>query len=329
MSENSNTANSAPPPAGWYADPHNASGQRYWDGAQWTPHTAAPTAEAAAAGTVPLVSTAPGTARYPSIADVTRVTASHHPIDAGVPLVPGGDLAPSGALAAPAKRGFPHLKWWQWALIAVGVLVVIGAISGAINGGRSSAGSAVDDPVVASQPSGEAEAESVMVAVPNVVGMDGAAARAALEALGFEVTYDGDDTMPVIAQDVAEGAEAEEGSTIVLTLEEKPTLTLGQQNAIDSAQSYLDFSGFSRAGLFGQLTSEYGEGFEPADAEFALVYLEQNGLVDWNAEAVESARSYLDFSSFSRQGLYEQLTSEYGEQFTPDQANHALAAVGY
>ncbi|HCU79038.1 MAG TPA: hypothetical protein DGU37_11170, partial [Microbacterium sp.] len=108
-----------------------------------------------------------------------------------------------------------------------------------------------------------------------------------------------------------------------------PQLTLGQQNAIRSARSYLDFTAFSRAGLFEQLTSEYGEGFEAADAEFAIAHLEQNGLVDWNAEAAESAQSYLDFTSFSRQGLYDQLTSEYGEQFTPEQAEYALTAVGY
>jgi hypothetical protein len=27
------------PVAGWYADPHNAAGQRYWDGTAWTAHT--------------------------------------------------------------------------------------------------------------------------------------------------------------------------------------------------------------------------------------------------------------------------------------------------
>jgi hypothetical protein len=27
------------PPAGWYADPAGAGGQRYWDGAAWTQHT--------------------------------------------------------------------------------------------------------------------------------------------------------------------------------------------------------------------------------------------------------------------------------------------------
>ena len=28
------------PPAGWYADPNQPTGQRYWDGAQWTQHAA-------------------------------------------------------------------------------------------------------------------------------------------------------------------------------------------------------------------------------------------------------------------------------------------------
>lgn len=33
-------ANSPPPPAGWYPDPDVADQQRYWDGADWTEHTA-------------------------------------------------------------------------------------------------------------------------------------------------------------------------------------------------------------------------------------------------------------------------------------------------
>lgn len=38
------------PPAGWYPDPEDASGQRYWDGSAWTEHTApgAPVAPVAA-----------------------------------------------------------------------------------------------------------------------------------------------------------------------------------------------------------------------------------------------------------------------------------------
>lgn len=104
--------------------------------------------------------------------------------------------------------------------------------------------------------------------------------------------------------------------------------SVSQQNAYESALSYLDFSAFSRAGLLEQLTSEYGEGFPVADAEFAIARLEAEGGVDWNAEAAESAKSYLEYSSFSRQGLIEQLTSEYGEGFTLEQAEYGVSTTG-
>ncbi len=50
--------------------------------------------------------------------------------------------------------------------------------------------------------------------------------------------------------------------------------------------------------------------------------------VDYNAEAVQSASSYLEFSGFSCQGLIDQLSSEYGDQYTIDQANFAASQVG-
>lgn len=105
--------------------------------------------------------------------------------------------------------------------------------------------------------------------------------------------------------------------------------TLGQQNAIKSAKSYLGTMSFSRKGLVDQLSSEYGEGYSAEDAEFAVSYLEQNNLVDWNEQAYKSAQSYLETSSFSRDGLYDQLTSDYGEGYTPEQAEYALQKVGY
>lgn len=104
-----------------------------------------------------------------------------------------------------------------------------------------------------------------------------------------------------------------------------PSYTKAQENAIRSAQSYVDHMPFSRAGLIDQLSSEYGEGFDRADAEFAVDRID----VDWFAEAVESAESYLNTMAFSRQGLIDQLTSEYGEQFTLKQATQAANAVGY
>jgi type IV secretory pathway VirB10-like protein len=98
----------------------------------------------------------------------------------------------------------------------------------------------------------------------------------------------------------------------------KPALTVAQENAIESAQSYLDFAGFSRKGLIDQLVYE---GFSKKDAAIAVDRIKPN----WKKEAVESAESYLDYSSFSRSGLIDQL--EY-EGFTPAQAAYAANKVG-
>ncbi len=48
--------------------------------------------------------------------------------------------------------------------------------------------------------------------------------------------------------------------------------------------------------------------------------------VDWNEQAAEKAQSYLDFMSFSRKGLIEQLVYE---GFTKEQAEYGVKAVGY
>ncbi len=105
---------------------------------------------------------------------------------------------------------------------------------------------------------------------------------------------------------------------------EAPALTVAQEQAVKSAESYLEMSGFSEKGLIDQLTSDYGEGFSKKDAVFAVAYLHPN----WNAEAVESAKSYMEMGGFSRKGLIDQLSSAYGEKFTQAQATHAANAVG-
>jgi len=66
--------------------------------------------------------------------------------------------------------------------------------------------------------------------------------------------------------------------------------TLAQQNALESAQSYLEFMPFSRQGLIDQLSSEYGSGY-PLDV---ATWAADTVGADWNAEAVEAAASYLD-----------------------------------
>lgn len=87
-------------------------------------------------------------------------------------------------------------------------------------------------------------------------------------------------------------------------------ITAAMDNAIGAAQSYLDYTAFSRTGLIEQL--EY-EGYKTEDATFAVDYLN----VDWNQQAFKSAKSYLDYTSFSLAGLIDQL--QY-EGFTYEQA---------
>ena len=106
-------------------------------------------------------------------------------------------------------------------------------------------------------------------------------------------------------------------------------MTMGQKQAIKSAERYLDLTAFSKAGLIEQLSSEYGDGFEVEDATFAVEYLEENNMVDWNEQAVKAAQKYLDLTSFSKEGLIEQLSSEYGDKYTKEQAQYAVSAVGF
>jgi hypothetical protein len=99
----------------------------------------------------------------------------------------------------------------------------------------------------------------------------------------------------------------------------QPALPMGQQQAVDSAQGYIDMGGFSRTKLVEQLVYE---GFSNADAEFAVNYVNP----DWNAQAAQSAQSYIDMGGFSRQALIEQLVFE---GFTQAQAAYGASAVGY
>ena len=100
---------------------------------------------------------------------------------------------------------------------------------------------------------------------------------------------------------------------------ETDSFTTSQANAIESAESYLRFSSFSRSGLIDQLEFE---GFSNADATYAVDKVDP----DWFEQAAKSAKSYLDFSSFSRQGLIDQLEFE---GFTTEEAIYGVEQNGF
>lgn len=95
--------------------------------------------------------------------------------------------------------------------------------------------------------------------------------------------------------------------------------TLGEQNALSRAITYINYTHFSWSSLKSQL--EY-EGYSSSEAEYGV----NNCGADWNEQAAGKARDYLNYSAFSREGLRSQL--EY-EGFTDSQIDYALSAVGY
>lgn len=127
------------------------------------------------------------------------------------------------------------------------------------------------------------------------------------------VSNQSDTTNPEI-----EIVETEESPTITEVEEEVSSETMSQQNAIKKAESYLNYSGFSRKGLISQLEFEK---FSTEDAIYAVDNID----VDWNEQAVKKAKSYLDNSAFSREGLINQLEFE---GFTTQQATYGVDAVG-
>jgi|GEM_PF-1277462 len=325
MSENDNNTPQLPP-AGWYPDPHDAAGQRYWDGAQWTEHAAVPTSASAAiaAANVGHGSGVPGAAAQ---GDAGRGSAGQGPAVRRSPAA--GAASATGAadtIAVAHKRGLPTLKWWQWGLVALGALVLISVIVGSLGGARGDADAVYPAPTATSQ-AREVEAPAPKPVddrekMPGLVGLTVAEARAAVESAGFVMTLPdgtGDDWV-VLTQTLSAGRQADPGTEVLVTAEApKPVYTLAQQNAINKAQDYLAYSGFSRTGLIDQL--EY-EGYSAEDATFGA----DNAGADWNAECAEKAKAYLDYSSFSRQGLYDQLAYE---GFTDAEIQFGLAAVGY
>ena len=98
-----------------------------------------------------------------------------------------------------------------------------------------------------------------------------------------------------------------------------PALTQQQKSAVASAKQYLSLgSGFSQQGLIDQLDSSAGGGYSVNDATVAVDSLNEN----WNAQAVLSAKGYLQTSPFSCADLIQQLDSSAGGQFTVAQATY-------
>ena len=92
------------------------------------------------------------------------------------------------------------------------------------------------------------------------------------------------------------------------------------KSALRKAKSYSDTMNMSKAGLYDQLTSEYGEKFTAEAAQYAIDNVE----ADWKENALKKAKSYSNTMDMSKAGVYDQLISEYGEKFTAEEAQYAI-----
>ncbi|MEC5148526.1 Ltp family lipoprotein [Cryobacterium sp. GrIS_2_6] len=99
-----------------------------------------------------------------------------------------------------------------------------------------------------------------------------------------------------------------------------PALPAEYKSALAKAGSYSKTMQMSKAGIYDQLTSEYGEQFSPEAAQYAV----DNVQADWNANALAKAKSYQTQRSMSPAAIHDQLTSEYGEKFTSAEADYAI-----
>lgn len=253
--------------------------------------------------------------------------------EAGSPQMPGQPAYPA---RNPSSSGEPgssgkqfYQRWWFWVLVVIAALVLISALGGS------------------------KDSESTLGASPSQIGKTVAVAEKELDEAGYTVTvkgipgaqiedpeqswvvgqYQNGDVVELTAADwdptepptpdpadPPEEEEEEEPSVEEPASEDAAQdLTVGQQNAVRSAENYLRFMSFSRQGLIEQLEFE---DYSTEDATFAVDHLD----VDWNEQAVKSAENYLEYMSFSRQGLIDQLIFE---GFTPEQAEHGAVAAGY
>ncbi|PPF86257.1 hypothetical protein C5B96_04925 [Subtercola sp. Z020] len=368
-------------PAGWYADATDASRIRYWDGRAWTEHTApVPGGAAPVPGAAPL----PGGAAPLPVAEAAarRGVPASTWIVGGVLLVVllialitgfGRFLLVLGliALATGAyvlitrKRSWallPTTRGAGGAVLAAGLVVAVigGVVSGASGqpstprqasavvtasaapaaAAASTAPTAPATPLPTSTPTA-APAPTTAV-VPNLVGMKGDQAKAALEALGLNVNWSEAviiaKNWTVDAQVPAAGTSAVLGAKILLTVSKPgaaaepatpasaapapaaPAVSAEFLSALNKAGSYSANLHMSKAGIYDQLTSEYGEQFSADAAQYAV----DNVKADWNANALAKAKDYQESMSMSPEAIRDQLTSDFGEQFTADEADYAI-----
>ena len=112
-----------------------------------------------------------------------------------------------------------------------------------------------------------------------------------------------------------------EAQEVLATYEYNAEATDEQNEAAENAVSYIKTTYMSKAALLNQLV-EF-DGFSAEAAQYAVDHI----TTDWKKVALASGNNYLANSNFSKQGLFDQLTSTCGEQFEAEEAQYAVDNV--
>ena len=117
--------------------------------------------------------------------------------------------------------------------------------------------------------------------------------------------------------DSGNGNSGSKTSTEATTEDNVPT---EYKSALIKAKVYSDTMYMSKAAIYDQLVSEYGEQFSEEAAQYAMDNLE----ADWNENALKKAKTYQNEMAMSPSAIYDQLVSDYGEKFTAEEAQYAI-----
>ena len=102
---------------------------------------------------------------------------------------------------------------------------------------------------------------------------------------------------------------------------ENPKVSMEFRNALFKGQMYSDTMHMSKAAIYNQLTSQYGEKFPKDAADYAIANIK----ADYKKNALEKAKTYQKEIQMSASSIHNQLMSSYGEKFTQEEADYAIA----
>ena len=122
------------------------------------------------------------------------------------------------------------------------------------------------------------------------------------------------ETIQEVSQDNSENTIAENKSENKID----DNIPMEYRSVMEKAQFYSDVVNMSKAKMYEELTA--GCGFTAEEAQYAI----DNVKADWKENALKTAKATYEDMSMSKAGMYDSLTSEYGDMFTEEEAQYAV-----